>query len=139
MADNKAQKRTYRRKAAPVEASPAAIPVEPATGVVHSQPAALPSRVALSDLWEMRLAQADKRTAEAQAEAARMSRLYALCKLDPKGIVLGIEKKLEGANKAVEAAENRALIAKKRMEHALGRPLTGLAIDPDSGEVISKE
>lgn len=94
-----------------------------------------PLRVALSDLWEMRLAQADKRTAEAQAEAAKFSRMYALAKLDPKGIVLGIEKQLDTAKKAVESAENRALIAKKRMEHALGRPLTGLAIDPDSGEV----
>ena len=121
--------------------SPPPEPMEPVAVVSDVPPAvpSLPTRVALSDLWEMRLAQADKRTAEAQAEAARMSRLYALCKLDPKGIVLGIEKKLEGANKAVEAAENRALIAKKRMEHALGRPLTGLAIDPDSGEVISKE
>lgn len=100
----------------------------------ESAPAA-PLRVSLSDLWEMRLAQADKRTAEAQAEAARMSRLYVLAKIDAKGHVLAIEKRLEDAKKAVEAAENRALIAKKRMEGALGRPLTGLAIDPDSGEV----
>lgn len=94
-----------------------------------------PLRVSLSDLWAMRLAQAEKKTAEAEMEAARMSRLYILAKLDPKGLVLGIEQKLEAAQKAVEAAENRSLIAKKRMEHVLGRSLTGLAIDPDSGEV----
>jgi len=136
VADAKSQKKTYRRKAAPVEAStPAAMPIEPATGVVDSVPAPLPMRVSLSDLWEMRLAQADKRTAEAQEEAARMSRLYALAKLDPKGIILGIEKKLDDAKKAAERAENRSLIAKKRMEHALGRSLAGLAIDPDSGDV----
>lgn len=119
--------RTRKKKAAaPVVAEEAAI--------VEELPTA-PKRVALSDLWEMRLAQADKRTAEAQAEAAKFSRMYALAKLDPKGIVLGIEKQLEAAKKAAESAENRALIAKKRMEHTLGRPLTGLAIDPDSGEV----
>lgn len=111
-----------------------ASPVVEEVAVVEAAPPA-PLRVALSDLWEMRLAQADKRTAEAQAEAAKFSRLYALAKLDPKGIVLGIEKQLDTAKRAAESADNRSLIAKKRMEHALGRPLTGLAIDPDSGEV----
>ena len=138
MADAKSQKKTYRRKPAPIEAAvTVAPPVEPATGVVDSVPAPLPNRVSLSDLWEMRLAQADKRTAEAQQEAARMSRLYILAKIDPKGLVLAVEKKLDDAKKAAESAENRSLIAKKRMEFALGRSLTGLAIDPDSGEIIS--
>lgn len=117
-----------RRKKAPVV--PIEVPQEAAP-----EPVAAPLRVSLSDLWEMRLAQADKRTAEAQLEAAKFSRMYALAKLDPKGIVLGIEKKLDSAKRDAEAAENRALIAKKRMEHTLGRPMTGLAIDPDSGEV----
>ena len=97
----------------------------------------------------MRLAAADKRTAEvekklalAQAESARMARLYALAKLDPKGIILGIEKQRadaeaaeKAAEKAIEKAENAALIAKKRMEASIGRPLQGVAIDPDTGEV----
>lgn len=124
------QTRTRRKKAA----APA---VEPATGIADTQPPAPQpvTRVALSDLWEMRLAQSDKRTAEAKAEAARFQRLYALAKIDPKGIVLRIEQQLEEAKKEAEKAENRALIAKKRMEYSLGRPLTGLSIDPDSGEV----
>ena len=127
-----------RKKSAPVEeAAPVVVvAVEEAPLVAAPAPA---NRVALSDLWEMRLAQADKRTAEAQQEAARMSRLYILAKIDPKGLILAVEKKLDDAKKATESAENRALIAKKRMEFALGRSLTGLAIDPDSGEVISKE
>ena len=126
-----------RKKSAPVEEVMPAV-VEPATGVADVQPLPAPvNRVSLSDLWEMRLAQADKRTAEAQQEAARMSRLYILAKIDPKGLILAVEKKLDDAKKATESAENRSLIAKKRMEFALGRSLTGLAIDPDSGEVIS--
>lgn len=125
-----------RKKAAPIEEA-VPVAVEPTTGVVDVQPAPAPAnRVALSDLWEMRLAQADKRTAEALQEAARMSRLYILAKIDPKGLILAVEKKLDDAKKAVESAENRSLIAKKRMEFTLGRSLTGLAIDPDSGEVI---
>lgn len=124
------QTRTRRKKAA----APA---VEPATGIIDTPPSAPQpvTRVALSDLWEMRLAQSEKRCADAKAEAARFQRLYALAKLDPKGIILGIEKSLEDAKSNAEKAENRALIAKKRMEHTLGRSLTGLAIDPDSGEV----
>lgn len=126
-----------RKKSAPVEAVMPSV-AEPATSVVDVQPLPAPAnRVALSDLWEMRLAQADKRAAEAQQEAARMSRLYILAKIDPKGLILAVEKKLDDAKKATESAENRSLIAKKRMEFALGRSLTGLAIDPDSGEVIS--
>lgn len=126
-----APKGTRRKKAQAAPATEA-----PVVEAAQAAPAA-PLRVSLSDLWEMRLAQAEKKTAEAQMEAAKFSRLYALAKLDPKGIVLGIEKKQDDAKKAVESAENRALIAKKRMEHAIGRPLTGLAIDPDSGEVQS--
>lgn len=119
-----------RKKRTP---APVVAPVAEVAPAVESP--AVPMRVSLTDLWEMRLAQADKRAAEHKAEAARFQRLYVLAKLDAKGLVLGIEKALEDAKSAVERAENRALIAKKRMEHTLGRSLTGLAIDPDSGEV----
>lgn len=128
MSEQKSQKRTRQRK-------PAREEVEPTTGVAESSPTPMPNRVSLNDLWTMRLAQAEKRVAEAKAEAARFQRLYALAKLDPKGIILGIEKTLEDAKKAGERAENESLIAKKRMEFTLGRSLAGLAIDPDSGEV----
>lgn len=100
-------------------------------------PPALPNRVNLADLWEMRLAQLEKRALTAEAETARMSKLYALAKLDKQGIVLGLEKKIETAQRQAEAAENRALIAKKRMEGTLGRSLTNLAIDPDTGEIVN--
>lgn len=123
-----AQIKTRKKKAQP------APQIEVAEEPVVSAPS-MPTHVSISDLWAMRFAQQEKKTAEAQADAARMQRLYVLAKIDPKGLVLGIEKKLDDAKAAVEAAENRALIAKKRMEHALGRQLTGLAIDPDSGEV----
>lgn len=119
---------------------------------VAGEAASVPMRVSLNDLWAMRLAKAEQKTAEvekklaqAQAESARMARLYALAKLDPKGIILGIEKQRDqaqtaekAAEKAIEAAENRSLLAIKRMEAALGRPMRGLAIDPDTGEVADK-
>ena len=58
-----------------------------------------PNRVSMSDLWEMRLAQLEKRAAKAEAEVARMTKLYALEKLDKKGIVLSLEKKIEKAQR----------------------------------------
>lgn len=109
--------------------------------VVEAAPevAPLPNRVSLSDLWEMRLAQLEKRALLAEAEVARMTKLYALSKLDKQGIVLGLEKKMDTAKRQAEAAENRVLIAKKRMEGTLGRSLTNLAIDPDTGEIVNPE
>jgi len=107
--------------------------------VVEAVPevAPLPNKVSLSDLWEMRLAQLEKRALLAEAEVARMTKLYALSKLDKQGIVLGLEKKMDTAKRQAEAAENRVLIAKKRMEGTLGRSLTNLAIDPDTGEIVN--
>lgn len=114
------------------KAAPAAV-----EAVVEPVPAPVaPSRVNLSDLWEMRLAQLERRALQAEAEVARMTKLYALEKLDKKGIVLSLEKKIETAKRQAEAAENRALIAKKRMEGTLGRSLTNVAIDPDTGEIV---
>jgi hypothetical protein len=123
------KKKPMRRKAKAAE------PVAP-----PSAPPA-PSRVKLADMWSMRLAQQERRAALAELEAAKFKRLYALKVLDPKGTVLFIEKSMEEARKKAERAENQELVAKKRMEHDLGRSMTNLAIDPDTGEVadFSKE
>ncbi len=119
-----------RTRKAPVE-------VVPEVAVVEEVPASAPAmRVKLSDLHDMRVAQLEKRALKAEAEVARMSKLYALEKLDRKGIVLGLEKRIEQANKQIEAAENRELIARKRMEHTIGRSLSNVAIDPDTGDVV---
>lgn len=141
-------KKRTRKKAVESVSAPEALP---STETSSETPPT--GRVSLNDLWAMRLAKADQRTAEvekklaqAKAEAARMARLYALLKLDPKGIVLGIEKQRsdaeaaeKAAEKAIEKAENAALIAKKRMEASLGRPMQGVAIDPDTGEVLNHQ
>lgn len=117
------------------KAAPAPVEVEPVAEVAVPAPA-LPNRVSLSDMWAMRLAQQEKRAALAEAEAEKYKRLYALKTLDPKGIVLGIESALDAAKKKAERAENAELIAKKRMEHTIGRSLANLAIDPDTGEIV---
>ena len=96
-----------------------------------------PNRVSMGDLWEMRLAQLEKRAAKAEAEVARMTKLYALEKLDKKGIVLSLEKKIEKAQRLADAAETREIAAKRRMESTIGRSLANVAIDPDSGEVVN--
>jgi len=112
-------------KEAPVE-------VEPTIAVVPPRA----NRVSLSDLWEMRLAQIEKRALLAEAEVARVTKLYALEKLDKKGIVLSLEKKIEKAKRLADSAETKAKLAKQRMETTIGRNLSNVAIDPDTGEVV---
>jgi len=118
-------RRTRKVKEAPVE-------VEPTIAVVPPRA----NRVSLSDLWEMRLAQLEKRALLAEAEVARVTKLYALEKLDKKGIVLSLEKKIEKAKRLADSAETKAKLAKQRMETTIGRNLSNVAIDPDTGEVV---
>ncbi len=118
-------RRTRKVKEAPVE-------VEPTIAVVPPRA----NRVSLSDLWEMRLAQIEKRALLAEAEVARVTKLYALEKLDKKGIVLSLEKKIEKAKRLADSAETKAKLAKQRMESAIGRTLANVAIDPETGEVV---
>ena len=118
-----------RKKAAPV--------VEEVVEVEEAVVPPRPNRVSMSDLWEMRLAQLEKRAAKAEAEVARMTKLYALEKLDKKGIVLSLEKKIEKAQRLADAAETREIAAKRRMESTIGRSLANVAIDPESGEVVN--
>lgn len=94
------------------------------------------NKASLSDLWEMRLAQLEKRALTAEAEVSRVMKLYALEKLDRKGIVLGLEKKQAAAKRLAEAAETKILAAKRRIESTIGRSLNNVAIDPDTGEVV---
>lgn len=116
-----------RKKAAvaPVEVEQAA-PITPPR----------PNRVNMSDLWEMRLAQMEKRALLAEAEVARMTKLYALEKLDRKGIVLALEKRQDTAKQKADSAETRIIAAKRRIESTIGRSLNNVAIDPDTGEVV---
>lgn len=110
------------------------VPPEPVRAEVAPATAAAP-RVSLLDFANMRLGYAEMREAKAVAEQHRMARLYALSKIDPKGLILGLEAKRDGALKDAEKAENRALIAKKRIEATIGRSLEGVGIDPETGEV----
>lgn len=107
---------------------------------VQTHEAVIPPRatkVSLADLWEMRLAQLEKRALLAEAEVARMTKLYALSKLDKKGIVLSLEEKIEKSKRLADAAETKALAAKSRMESTIGRTLANVAIDPDTGEIVN--
>lgn len=119
--------------------APPALPdaVEPEQAVEAApEPAPVPRRVDMHDLWNMRLAQQEKRAALAEAETARVSKLYVLQTIDPKGRVLALEKKQATAQHQAEQAENRAILARKTIEGKLGRKLEGLSIDPETGEVV---
>ena len=120
-------RRTRKAATAPVEVEPAVADVVPPR----------PTRVSMADLWEMRMAQLERRACLAEAETARMTKLYALEKLDKKGIVLGLEQKIEKAKQLADAADTRATAAKRRMESTIGHSLSNVAIDPDTGEIVN--
>jgi hypothetical protein len=120
-----------RKKAAPV------VEVEAPVEVIPPPPRA--NKVSLSDLWDMRLAQLEKRALLAEAEVSRMTKLYALEKLDKKGIVLSLEKKMSAAQRLADAADTKAKLAKQRMETTIGRKLSNVSIDPDTGEIVNTE
>ncbi len=123
----------------PKKALPVDPVIEPSVVVeahVEQEVTARPTRVDLSDLWVMRLAQQEKRAALAEAEVARISKLYVLQAIDPKGRVLALEKKQATAQHQAEQAENRALLTRKTIEGKLGRKLEGLSIDPETGEIV---
>lgn len=127
--------KTRRTKKVPVAPAPEVEPVvdraDSSTEVVEPV-----KRVEMTDLWTMRLAQQEKRAALAEAETARISKLYILQAIDPKGRVMALEKKQAIAQKQAEQAENRALLARKTIEGKLGRKLEGLSIDPETGEIV---
>lgn len=128
--------KTRRTKKVPVALVPEVEPVVEHEAETPAEVVEMPKRVALTDLWTMRLAQLEKRAALAEAETARVSKLYVLQAIDPKGRVLALEKKQATAQHQAEQAENRALLARKTIEGKLGRKLEGLSIDPETGEVV---
>lgn len=116
-------------EAAAVEASAEAAPV------VSAEAPPAPMYANLADLWQMRCFQAEKREAQAQAEASRLRKLYLLLALDPKGRVLAQEKAMEASNKKAEQSETQALLVKRRIEGAIGRSLQGVGMDFETGEI----
>ena len=135
MASTTRPRRSTKKAPAPVVEA-VVEPVVEAPPVEAVEAKEVPSRVSLHDLWAMRLAQQEKRAALAEAETFRISKLYVLQAIDPKGRVLALEKKLATAQRQAEQAENRALMARKTIEGKLGRKLEGLSIDPESGEIV---
>lgn len=94
-----------------------------------------PPRVDLPTFWRMQHAAASMRAAKAEAETARMKKLYILALLDTKNRVLDAEKEIDKAKKLAESHENTYLTFKRDIESRLGRPLANIAVDPDTGLV----
>lgn len=94
-----------------------------------------PPRVDTASFWRMQHAGASMRAAKAEAETARMKKLYILALLDSKNRVLDAEKEQDKARKLAEQHENTYLSLKRYLEERIGKPLANVAIDPDTGAV----
>ena len=119
---------------APVEAPVVAPVVAPAPAPKPAAPAG-PPRVDVATFWRMQHAAASMRAAKAEADTARLKKLYILALLDTKNRVLDAEKEIDKAKKLAESHENTYLTFKRDLESRLGQPLANVAIDPDTGLV----
>lgn len=128
----KVQAVTSEAPQAPVEA-PVVAPA-PAPAPKPAAPAG-PPRVDVATFWRMQHAAASMRAAKAEAETARVKKLYILALLDTKNRVLDTEKEIDKAKKLAESHENTYLTFKRDLESRLGQPLANVAIDPDTGLV----
>lgn len=86
----------------------------------------------------MRAAAAEVKQREAEAETARLRKLYILALIDPKNRIADQEKAIDAAKKAGEAAENTRINIMRGLERQLGCSLSSVGIDPTSGEVQYK-
>lgn len=137
---------TRKKKAAVPAEGPEAVGLQPesadpALSAAPRQappPPVRPSRISLSDFWQMRAAAAEVKQRAAEAEAARMKKLYILALIDPKNRVSDQEKAIDTATKAGEAAENTRISIVRSLERQLGCALSSVGIDPFSGEVQYK-
>lgn len=119
----------------PVVATVDASAVPPKPAPVPVPVSATPPRVDPAAFWRMQYHGASAKAAKAEAEAARMSKLYVLALLDPKGRVAKIEKALEDAQKQADQHARSQADLKQAMEALLGKKLANIAIDPDTGDV----
>ena len=135
MSESIQPKRQYRRKSAEQAAAEAA-PVEPASAA--SEPASTPRapRLTPSEIFQLRLAEAEVRTAMAEKEAARLRRLYYLALIDPKGTVLAEEKRLGQKEIALREAQALFTALRARIGDRLKVDLNKCGLDVETGEVV---
>lgn len=128
-------KRQHRRKSADRAATEAA-PVDPAP--VASEPASTPRtpRLTASEIFQLRLAEADVRASMAEKETARLRRLYYLALIDPKGTILAEEKRLAQKEAAVREAQARFAALRARIGGRLQVDLNKCGLDVETGEVV---
>lgn len=139
MSENTKPKRQYRRRKSPVvSATESSAPVESVP--VASEPAppvpAGPPRLTAHEIYQIRLAEAEIRTALAEKDAARLRRLYFLALLDPKGTVLAQDKKLAEKEALLREAQNRFKTLRAKVGNRLGVDMSKAGIDVETGEVM---
>ena len=128
-------KRQHRRKSADLAATEVA-PVEPAP--VASEPASTPTppRLTTSEIFQLRLAEAEVRATVAETETARLRRLYYLALLDPKGTILAEEKRLGEKELSLREAQAKFTAIRSRIGSRLKVDMNKVGLDVETGEVV---
>jgi hypothetical protein len=146
-------KRPYRRRKLPAveESTVVSAPSEPipaaSESVLTETPAPVasepptpagPARTFLTahELMQLRLAEADVKSATAEKETARIRRLYFLALLDPKGTILAEEKKMAKKDSELKSAKDKFALIRLRLGHKLKVDFNKVGIDPETGEIV---
>jgi hypothetical protein len=110
--------------------------VEPAP--VASEPASTPTppRLTTSEIFQLRLAEAEVRATVAETETARLRRLYYLALLDPKGTILAEEKRLGEKELSLREAQAKFTAIRSRIGSRLKVDMNKVGLDVETGEVV---
>lgn len=127
--------RTRKTAAKPVEVAPVETVAEPVVAPAQKPAPARPTHIDLSAFWQMQHAAMEAKLRNAEAEAARLRKLYILAMIDAKGRVTAQEKAQDEAKKQAEVAENRRISLMRSLERRLGCELSSVGIEPNTGEI----
>lgn len=107
---------------------------------ISESPEAAPAPLMLtgSELMQIRLSQAELRTALAEREAAKLRKLFILAKIDPKGIVEKHEKAIAEKDAALKEAQQRFSMLRLRIGSRLGVNMENCGFDPETGQVVPR-
>jgi len=131
------KKRPYRRRKSVESSAPIVSESAPAeAGSPEAGPR--PLMMTGSELLQMRLAQAELRTALAEREAAKLRKLFVLAKIDPKGVVEKQEKVIAERDSSLKEAQQKFSMLRLRIGTRLGVDLESCGIDVETGEVVPR-
>ncbi len=140
MSEQKPKRQYHRRKALPVlaESAPETESIAPVAEAPKAPEGPKTLLMTQSELFQMKLAQAELRIALAERESAKLRKLFVLAKIDPKGVIEKQEKTISEREHGLKEAQQKFALIRTRVGTRLGVDMTTCGFDPDTGEVVPR-